>query len=152
MKNWITAMMFGLLMLVGGVASAEEHQVVRVPQKQESKYRGDIDGFYRCTGPDIDLQIGGGYHWDTADKNRDTGLGMGRLRVGVLHIPRWPWAFSVGITGELNTISTMDWGLQGEVLHLGSGLWLRAGASADYFLRPHANAAIGYSLFGFEVQ
>jgi hypothetical protein len=150
MKNWIMALMFGLVMAFGVSANA---QTVKVPEEQRSSWRGkSIDDYYRYVGPDIDIQAGVGYHFDTFSKSKDDALGIGRLRVGALYVPKYPWALSAGITVEPNTLSAVVWGTQVEAMHFASGFWLRGGVGADYYVRPHFNAALGYSLFGVEVQ
>lgn len=150
MKQLIAAVVFVAMMVFGVSASA---QTVKVPERQAMTWKGkSIDDYYRYVGPDIDIQAGAGYHWDTASKSQDAVLGMGRIRMGVLHIPHWPWAFSAGLTMEPNSLSAIVWGGQAEVLHLGSGLWARAGGGSDIYVRPHFNAAVGYSLIGIEIQ
>lgn len=111
-----------------------------------------IDDFYRYLGPDVDLQVGAGYHWETVNANQDTTLGMGRLRLGYLWVTGYPWAVSAGMTLELNTTTTPVWGLQAEVLNLGAGVWLRGGGGLDYQVRPHYNMALGWSIAGVEVD
>ena len=111
-----------------------------------------VNDFYRYLGPELDLQGGVGYQYDTTAALRNTILGMGRLRVGGLWIPTYPWVFSFGPTLELNTSTLPVWGAQVEVLNFGAGLWLRGGGGLDYSAHPHYNVALGWSLVGVEVS
>lgn len=111
-----------------------------------------VSDFYRYVGPDIDLQVGGGYQWNTFNAIHNTTIGMSRLRMGVMWVPKYPWTFSVGPTLELNSSTTPVWGAQVEVLNFGAGLWLRVGGGMDYQAHPHYNAALGWSVFGVEVN
>jgi hypothetical protein len=74
------------------------------------------------------------------------------MRFGALWVPTWPWALTLGGTVEVNNLPVGIGGVQAEALHLGSGLWVRAGAGMDPFARPHMNAAAGWSIFGLEVS
>lgn len=111
-----------------------------------------MNDFYRYIGPDVDLQGGLGYQYDTTAAIRNTVLGFGRLRMGAMWIPTYPWVFSVGPTVELNTSTLPVWGTQVEVMNFGAGLWLRGGVGLDYSAHPHFNAALGWSLVGVELN
>lgn len=149
MKQLIVAMVFGMLMVLGGVANA---QTVQVPQKQNAEWHGsDINSYYRYTGIDLDLQGGVGYSFDTYSKANNTILGFGRMRIGVLHIPKYPFAIMVGPTIEASNLGVV-WGGQAEVMDFGIGVWARAGVGLDYRTHPQLNAALGWSLFGVEVR
>lgn len=151
-KFAVLALLCGSFMLSFD-ANAQQPQTQPAVQNQPaSAWRGKIDDYYRYVGPDFDLQVGAGYHWDTANKMRSDALGMGRVRVGLLYVPKWPWAFSVGVTGEVNNMPVGIFGGQAEALHLATGWWLRGGGALDHQGRPHFNAALGWSLFGAEVQ
>lgn len=135
-------------------------QTVTVPKASHPTWQGkSIDEYYRYVGPDLDIQGGVGYNWNTTHAENDGVIGFMRLRTGVLWIPHWPWAFAAGMTVEGNNLPsfpssnvTLSLGGQFEALHMGSGLWLRAGVSGDGQARPHFNAAFGHSLFGVELQ
>lgn len=150
MKKLIVAMLFGLMMLCVRGANA---QTVQVPQQQAASWKGsNINAYYRYTGIDLDIQGGAGYSFDTYSKANDSILGFGRMRVGVLHIPRYPFAISLGPTVEMNNINGIIWGFQGEIMDFGMGAWARAGVGMDYRTHPQINAALGWSLFGAEVR
>lgn len=137
------ALMFAFILSVLVPMSAQAQTV-------NAKWQGrSINDYYKYIGPDIDIQGGVGYTWD---KSHENAFGMGRLRAGILGVPNYPWVVSVGLTSELNSHSTFIWGGQAEVMHLASGFWLRGGLGGDYLGRPSFNTALGYSLFGIELQ
>lgn len=148
MKKLMNAMLFGIIMFFGAAASAE---TVNVPQQQHaSSWQGsNINSYYKYIGLDLDLQGGAGYTFDTYSKSNNTILGFGRMRVGILYIPRYPFAISLGPTVEVNNLGII-WGGQAEVMDFGMGIWGRVGAGMDYRTHPQLNAAIGWSLFGVE--
>lgn len=78
-------------------------------------------------------------------------LPMGRARAGVL-VYRYPWYVMAGATYEISPLSLASVGLQGELIHLGSGLWAQLGGSLSIAARPGVMAALGWSLFGVEAQ
>jgi len=160
-------MLVGLMMMASPVmaedkdATAEVTPVVKVIEKKSDenagqntnhKWHGQVDDFFHYTGFDLDIQAGIGYHFDTRIATNDASNGFVRARIGVLHVPQYPWAIFGGMTLEGNYLSGCVWGLQGELIHQAFGGWIRGGFGSDQYVRPHFNAAIGYSLFGVEVQ
>lgn len=153
----VASILFGLILTSTQKADA---QTVNVPQSSQASWRGgSIDNYYRYVGPDLDIQGGVGYNWNTTHADQNDILGFVRVREGVLWVPHWPWAFAAGMTVEANNLpsfqgtrGTISIGGQFEAIHIGSGLWFRAGTSVDGQARPHFNAAVGQSLFGIELQ
>lgn len=111
-----------------------------------------INEFYQYVGPDIDFQGGVGFHWEINNVDQNTVLGMGRVRLGLLYFPGYPWAIAGGPTFEINTTTNPVWGLQAEVLNMGAGLWFRGGGGMDYNARYHYNMALGWSIVGIEIN
>ena len=148
------------VMLGLAVTSTSNAQTVTVPKTAQPSWQGkSIDEYYKYVGPDLDIQGGVGYNWNMTHGENSMPMGFLRVRTGVLWVPRWPWALSVGMTVEGNNLpsfqngnGTLSVGGQFEGLHVGSGLWFRGGVSTDSQARPHFNAAFGHSLFGVELQ
>jgi hypothetical protein len=87
----------------------------------------------------------------------DEGLGgFGRVRAGLLHIDESelssPRLSALGLTYELSDFRPATFGLQGEFLSVGAGLWAQLGAMIDTQPRPGFMGAVGWSLFGAEAQ
>lgn len=76
---------------------------------------------------------------------------FGRVRAGVMYI-RDSLYFSLGPTYEISKLQTATFGLQGEVMHIETGLWCQLGALVDVAPHPGFMAAAGWSLFGIEFQ
>lgn len=96
---------------------------------------------------DLNLEGGGGRHFGEPPKT----LGFGRARVGVM-FARWPFFTMVGATYEFNNLSPASFGLQGELLHLSSGVWVQGGGSVDIHGKAGVMAALGLSVVGVEAQ
>ena len=118
------------------------------PQGQ-SKYRGDINSYYRYFGLDLDVSGGGGYHWGERGIGRP--VGFGKIRGGLMYAT-WPFVYSIGATFESNNLSPAAWGLQAEVTHIGAGIWLQVGGMIDWKAQGAFTAALGWSVFGIEAQ
>jgi hypothetical protein len=96
-----------------------------------------------------DMNIDGAYGRVFTDPSR--GAGFARVRGGILHI-RDSLFFSLGATYEISNIVYATFGIQGEVMHLETGLWLQVGGLLDIDAKPGFMAAVGWSLFGVEFQ
>jgi hypothetical protein len=91
------------------------------------------------------------------DLNLEGGLGsapptlfaLGRLRAGLL-VYQGPWYGAVGVTYEISTLALAAIGVQGEILHLGTGLWAQLGGALSTRGQPSAMFAFGWSLVGIE--
>jgi hypothetical protein len=96
-----------------------------------------------------DMNIDGAYGRVFSEPGR--GAGFARVRGGILHI-RDTLFFSLGATYEISNIVYATFGIQGEVMHLETGLWLQVGGLLDIDAKPGFMAAVGWSLFGVEFQ
>ncbi|MEE2780295.1 MAG: hypothetical protein VYE15_07220 [Myxococcota bacterium] len=94
---------------------------------------------------DAMVELGGGV--DTEDK----GLFFGRARGGFLWV-REPFFTSLGVTLEVGPFAPISAGVQGEIAHLGTGLWMNLGACVDLDARPGVNVGLGWSIFGAEAR
>jgi hypothetical protein len=77
--------------------------------------------------------------------------GFGRLRAGVLAF-RDANVFALGATYEFSNLEKATFGVQAEYISDQSGFWVQLGALLDVQPRPGAMAAVGYALFGAEVE
>ena len=102
--------------------------------------------------------------YNSWDANIDGGIGrvfdpgettgLLRVRAGVLFI-RDPHFLALGATYELSHLSAATLGIQGEYLHLESGVWLQAGPLLDVGSnKPRFGwmGSLGWSLLGVEYQ
>jgi hypothetical protein len=155
MKKFVMAMLMGTLMVVSGIVNA---QTVQAPQKQSTEWHGkDVDSYYKAFTWDIDIQGGIGYSWDAHSKQNDFILGFGRVRAGILWVPKYPWLVAAGPIVEFNNFGTPHQtnlaaaiGGQVELMNFGMGWWLRAGPQIDNVARPSMVGAVGWSFFGIE--
>lgn len=76
---------------------------------------------------------------------------FGRVRAGVMYIHDSLY-FSLGPTYEISKLQPATFGLQGEVMHIETGLWCQIGALVDIAPHPGFMVAAGWSLFGIEFQ
>jgi len=76
---------------------------------------------------------------------------MARLRVGSTFVLD-PLFLTIAPYVEVKTGLPFVFGLQTEMMHLETGLWLQAGAMVDIKGRPGGIAAAGWSIFGVEYQ
>ncbi len=104
----------------------------------------------------FDLNIDGGLG-KALERNRMSGFV--RARLGVLQVLNGPTPdasplyISGGATLACSDISPLAVGAQGEVMHLGTGLWAQAGGFVDVITpSPGLALAAGWSLVGFEAQ
>lgn len=95
-----------------------------------------------------DLNIEGGVG-STIDPGKVAGFG--RIRGGMLAI-RDNLHASIGLTLEVNSLAPITFGVQAELMHLEYGVWAQIGAMLDTKPRPGFQAAVGYSIVGFEMQ
>lgn len=95
-----------------------------------------------------DLNIEGGVG-STIDPGKVAGFG--RIRGGMLAI-RDNLHASIGLTLEINSLAPITFGVQAELMHLEYGVWAQVGAMLDTKPRPGFQAAVGYSIVGFEMQ
>ena len=96
-----------------------------------------------------DLNIEGAYGRAFGDLQKPAGFG--RIRGGVLRI-REPFFYALGATYEISPFTPATFGIQGEAMHLSTGVWLQAGAMIDIQPKPGVMASFGWSLFGAEIQ
>lgn len=82
--------------------------------------------------------------------------GFGRIRAGLLHIDESdiasPRLLALGLTYDLSDFEPATFGIQGELISVGSGLWAQVGGMIDTEPRPGFMGALGWSLFGAEAQ
>ena len=83
--------------------------------------------------------------------NGSTLAGFGRVRAGVLSIHDAD-VLALGASYEYGSLQKFTFGVQAEYINDNSGLWVQLGALLDTQPRPGAMAAVGYALFGAEVQ
>ena len=100
----------------------------------------DAEQPYRC-GTSWDANIDFGYG----------SYGLARTRIGILKI-REPLYFSLGMTATVYNKAPTDFGIQGEVIHLWTGLWTQLGLTTNVKGMPGLNVSAGWSLFGVEAQ
>ena len=105
------------------------------------------DDKYTSNTIDLNLEGGAGRHFGDPAKT----LGFGRARAGVM-FARWPIFTMIGATYEFNNLSAASFGLQGELLHLSSGIWGQLGGSVDIHGKAGMMAALGLSVVGVEAQ
>lgn len=103
----------------------------------------------RYTSWDVNIDLGYGKFFGAVDRMSFTP----RLRAGVL-VVRDPWYWQAGLTYEWSTLSHATIGMQGDVVNIDDGYWLQAGLllDVDRGVRPGAMGALGYKIFGVEVQ
>jgi len=111
------------------------------------RYSGPLSGYYRATMLDLNFEGGGGAFWG----NRDSGVGFGRVRAGVM-FAGWPVTTSFGATFEINNLSMATYGVQFELTHVASGGWFQLGALVDGRGNFGGLASVGFSIFGIEAQ
>ncbi len=127
--------------------SSERPPIAKLPNPASS-YRG----IPRDRGIGWDLNIEGAYGSLLGEVDRDSkGTGFGRIRAGVLFANE-PFYYAIGPTFETSNLAGATFGLQGEVVNIGSGLYLQAGGLVDSHAKLGALGAIGWSLFGVEYQ
>jgi hypothetical protein len=97
-----------------------------------------------------DLNIDGAYGRVFADPEGRWTM-FGRVRAGLMYI-RDSLYFSLGPTYEISKLQLATFGLQGEVMHIETGLWCQLGALVDVAPHPGLMVAAGWSLFGVEFQ
>lgn len=97
-----------------------------------------------------DLNLEGGYGRDfRAGGERDAWLA--RARVGALYINDRDH-FMAGVTAEVHEPGSGAIGLQVEYLQLELGGWVQLGGHIDVDGHPAVVGALGWSLFGLELQ
>ncbi len=98
-----------------------------------------------------DANIDGAYGYIFGSKKTDSGFV--RARGGLLWV-RDPNFFSLGLTYELSPESVATVGVQGEAMHLDSGMWIQVGGQLDleHKARPSGIVAVGWSILGVETQ
>ncbi len=97
-----------------------------------------------------DMNLDGGYGrlYSEPDGRWTT---FGRVRAGLMYI-RDSLYFSLGPTYEISKLQLATFGLQGEVMHIETGLWCQIGALVDIAPHPGFMVAAGWSIFGIEFQ
>ncbi|MDP6942647.1 MAG: hypothetical protein QF464_00735, partial [Myxococcota bacterium] len=73
------------------------------------------------------------------------------LRGGLLLI-REPMFISVGLTAMFDTWQPPAFGVEAELMHLQTGLWMHAGAFIDIEASSGATYGLGWSIYGLETQ
>jgi hypothetical protein len=109
---------------------------------------GDMKGFYDHEVT-WDLNLEGGWGRAFGDSSRP--VGFGRVRGGVLWVHE-PWYSSAGLFYDFSSFTPATFGVQIEQMHLTTGLWVQVGGGVDVQPRPMVMAALGWSLFGAELQ
>jgi hypothetical protein len=104
-------------------------------------------GYRRATTWDLNLE---GALGSTFGSGHEL-TGFGRARGGVLAV-RDANVFALGATYEYSNFQKATFGVQGEYINDNSGFWLQLGALLDIQPRPGAMLALGYTVFGAELQ
>lgn len=107
-----------------------------LPPIREWHWDVNLDGAFGRLYPDT-----GSRHW----------TGFGRARAGVMYIHD-NVHLSLGATYEYSDRQAATFGLQAEAMHLRVGIWAQAGLLIDTQPQPGFMAAVGWSLFGLELQ
>jgi len=108
---------------------------------------GAPSGYRRATTWDVNLD--GALGSTVGSEHALTGFG--RLRAGLL-VFRDADVFALGATYEYSNLEKATFGVQAEYISDNSGLWFQLGALLDTQPEPGAMIALGYALFGAEVQ
>jgi hypothetical protein len=98
-----------------------------------------------------DLNVDGAFGRLFPETGSHRWTGFGRARAGVMYIHD-AVHLSLGLTYEYSDRQAATFGLQAEVMHLSIGAWAQAGFLLDTQPHPGFMAAVGWSLFGHEVQ
>jgi hypothetical protein len=108
---------------------------------------GAPSGYRRATTWDVNLD--GALGSTVGSEHALTGFG--RLRAGLL-VFRDADVFALGATYEYSNLEQATFGVQAEYISDNSGLWIQLGALLDTQPQPGAMVAVGYALFGAELQ
>ncbi|HQP38803.1 MAG TPA: hypothetical protein PLI95_26645 [Polyangiaceae bacterium] len=136
-------------------ASAQAPSPAGSSESPIAKLRNPASGYRgipRDRGIGWDLNIDGAYGTLLGEVDRDSkGTGFGRIRAGVLFANE-PFYYALGPTFETSNLAGATFGLQGEVVNIGSGLYAQIGGLVDSHAKLGAMGALGWSLFGVEYQ
>jgi hypothetical protein len=116
---------------------------VSVPAHAKMKIKTDGINVYRVgTSLDLNLDLAYGQH----------GTGMFRTRVGVMEV-REPYYFMFGPTLEVFNNRPLNLGIQAELMHLYTGLWLQLGPAMNTKNSSISGiVSVGWSVLGAEVR
>ena len=105
---------------------------------------------------ELDINVEGAVG-EAVERNKT--YGFGRIRVGALTMFNGstpqdpPIYFTAGGTVQFSDISPVSIGAQGEIMHIGTGLWLQAGGFVDVMTPgPGLALSAGWSVLGAEAQ
>ena len=167
----LSALLGGSLLLavaLGGTsASAQETSLTVPPPEQSIAPSEDLKPRPKVHLGKLEHTDPTGRFWmqDTWDLNVDIFFGPvlerfdrmppwtfgGRVRGGLMLI-REPMFISVGLTAMVDTWRPPAFGVESELMHLQTGLWMHAGAFMDIEASGGATFAMGWSIYGLETQ